>query len=351
MSGGRVLFWGRSDSGYSRNRIVLDALSRLGFEIAYFRPAVSAIGDAEAFFRAVGRPAFVWVPCFRQRDVAAAARWARFKKVPLVFDPLISAYQKQVFERRLMEEGGARAKRLLAHERNIFSKADVVIADTSAHAAFFKDVLQVPANRVSTVYVGAGGEFYPAPPETRSDGAPLEVLFYGSYIPLHGVSTIIEAAKIARGDNIHWTLLGDGPARAECERAAAQCANVSFEPSIAYKDLCARIHEADVLLGIFGNTAQASRVMPNKFFQSLASGRPVVTRESTAYPEEVRASASVAFVPPADPAALVAAVRRFADRHALANVCGEARRLYDGLFSMEVVTRQVASAISKLSVC
>lgn len=342
----RVLFWGRFDPGYSRNRVVREVLRAAGFAIEEFHPTLSAFGDIEATLRGLKTPSFVWVPCFRLRDVSAAARWARRRGVPLIFDPLISAYQKQVFERRLFPAESAAARRLLAKERALFALADVVVADTDCHRAFFHDTLGVSPGRLATLTVGASGEFAPAPLPVRGAGEPREVLFYGSFIPLHGVETIVAAAKLTAGEPIRWTLLGDGPHKAACRRLAAGMDNVSFERPIPFERLCDRIHAADVLLGIFGDTSQAARVMPNKFFQSLASGRPVVTRTSAAYPAAVADSPAVRFVPPSDPAALAAAVRDLcATPGALDRAAADARALFDRAFSLDELAEQFRAAV------
>ena len=341
-----ILMWGRFDAGYSRNRVVRALMAASGFAVEEFYPAVSRLGDVEAELRGLKTPSFVWVPCFRLRDMAAAARWARRRGVPLVFDPLISAYQKQVFERRLFPAGSAAARRLLAKERALFALADVVVADTDCHRAFFHDTLEVPADRLTTLTVGASGEFAPAPLPVRAARAPREVLFYGSFIPLHGVETIVAAAKLTAGEPIHWTLLGEGPHKAACRRLAVGMDNVTFEDPIPFERLCDRIQAADVLLGVFGDTAQAARVMPNKFFQSLASGRPVVTRTSAAYPAAVAASPAVRFVPPSDPAALAAAVRDLCvTPGALDRAAADARALFDREFSLDVLAEQFRAVV------
>ncbi len=286
-----VLRWGRFDPDYSRNRIMRTLLSELGMQVRDFHPAFSGLGDLEAALRGMQRPALVWVPCFRQRDIAAASRWARRRGVPLLIDPLISAYDKQVDERGKLDPASRQAKRLLAWERRLFQLADRVLADTPAHADYFMQVLGVAAEKLAVVYVGAEAAlFKPAARLPRPAEAPLEVLFFGSFIPLQGPQVVIDAARLYKGPPVRWTLLGKGPLRAQCEKKAQGLAHVAFEDWLAYEALPDRIRRADILLGIFGTTLKAGRVIPNKVYQSLACGRVVVTRLSDAYPAALLAA-------------------------------------------------------------
>jgi glycosyltransferase involved in cell wall biosynthesis len=347
-----VLWWGRFDPAYSRNRILRKQFVELGWEVRDFQPNLARLGDWEASLRRLPRPDLVWVPCFRQRDLLAARRWARRQGVPLVFDPLISAYDKQVDERAKLDPASSRARKLLAWERALFQRADRVIADTPAHADYFVQVLGVDRNKVDVIYVGAEEAlFRPGPLPPESSQGPREVLFYGSFIPLQGPQMVVEAAKLYQGPPLKWVLLGQGPLRSNCEQSAAGHESIRFEDWLAYDKLPERIRRADILLGVFGTTPKAGRVIPNKVFQSLASGRVVVTRAAESYPESLLGMehSGLEWVPAGDAQALAEKVAELVSDpvrlHQLAEAAAATSRQY---FSESAVRYQLEHALTGL---
>lgn len=343
-----MLCWGRSDPAYSRNRLLRQGYAALGWRVVDFQPRFPAFGDLEARWRNEVRPDLLWVPCFRQRDIAAAARWARRHSVPLLFDPLISAYDKQVFERGKLNEHSAAARRLLQNERRQFALADIVLADTEAHAAFFHEVLEVAAAKIHVVPVGAEENLFTAQ-TWPADSAPMEVLFFGSFIPLQGPQVIVDAARLYRGPPVRWCLLGSGPLRAECQRAAQGLDTVRFEDWLPYAQLPARIQRANIVLGIFGATPKAQRVIPNKVYQALACARPVVTLRSGAYPPALltQENSGLHWVQAGDAQALADAVAELAERRAsLAQAGAQARRSFDEFFSQDSLNARLQQAIT-----
>lgn len=346
-----MLWWGRFDPDYSRNRILRSLLPGMGWRIHDFHPVLSGTADLEAWLRGLPKPDLVWVPCFRQRDLAAARRWSRARGIPLVFDPLISAYDKQVFEREKLAPDSAAARRLLTWERKLFQSADRVIADTPLHADFFAEELGVPRERLSVVYVGAEEAlFKPGEARHKPDTEPLEVLFYGSFIPLHGAEVIAQAARLYEGPPVRWRFIGRGPGRARCESLVKGMDNVSLEDWVDYQDLPARIREADIVLGVFGTTPKAGRVIPNKVFQALASGRPVITQRSFAYPEALigDASSGLIWVDAGSAIDICEKLALLAKRHeTIAELSKQAGESYQRYFSHKVLVNQLAGAIKQ----
>jgi glycosyltransferase involved in cell wall biosynthesis len=343
-----VLWWGRFDPDYSRNRVLRQAYAALGWQIVDFHPLVSPFGDVEARLRQPSRADLVHVPCFRQRDIAAATRYARRQGLPLLIDPLISAYDKQLFERGKFPESSTRAGWLLRHEQRLFQSGDIVLADTPEHARFFAETLGVDPARLHVVYVGAEESlFTPAAP--HAPNSPIEVLFYGSFIPLQGPQVIVEAARIYQGPPVRWVLLGSGPLLSECQKLAHGLVNVTFEGWLPYALLPERIHHADILLGVFGATPKAQRVIPNKVFQALACGKPLVTCNAPAYPAELlaRRDGGIAWVPAGNATVLADAVAALASLpKQLGELGASARRSYERHFSAAAVIEQLRMALT-----
>lgn len=342
-----VLWWGRSNLDYSRNRVVIGLFSDLGWKVDFFHPVASQIGLFEAYLHRLNKPDIIWVSCFRQRDILSASYWANKWGVPLIVDPLISAYEKEVFERNKWLPNSKRAKKKRFWEANLFSKADIIIADTPVHADYFKEELCVKPDKLCVLYVGAETDlFVPMPPPLSQP--PFEVLFYGSFLKLQGVDVIVKAAQKNQDLDIKWVLLGDGDLRTDIEKEARGLNNIFFEPWIKYDELPIRIAKAHVLLGIFGTTLKSDLVIPNKVFQAMAAGRPLITRRSKAYPLSLGKSNVIGWVPEGDPVSLAALVRKWIKEPCKLALRGkETRKLFDVFFSEEKLREMLKNILEK----
>lgn len=348
----RILFWGRYGNygpDYPRNRVIESVMRSMGCEVDRFLPWLSPVADIEYVLRGGKRPDLVWVPCFRQRDLAAAARYARRQGVPLVFDPLISAYDKQVSERKKFSADSAKAKRLLAWEARLFNEPDYLVADTAGHADYFHETHGVPRDKLVVIPVGAEEAlFHPVPMSVRSAGEPLELVFFGTFIGLQGVDVLANAIRAYDGEPVRWRLIGEGPMKAECEAKLAGVPGVSFEGWGPLQELPGRLASADAILGIFGTSDKSLRVIPNKVYQGLAMGRPVITASTGAFPPAIRSDDShgIFWAEPGDESSIVEAVRRLQACRGALPVSGQrSSQTYKSYFSNDVIRRAIVKIL------
>jgi len=150
------------------------------------------------------------------------------------------------------------------------------------------------------------------------EGAPFEVLYFGGYIPLHGLEYVLGAAeRLTDLSDLRLTLVGDGQEFSRIRDVAQTRAlkNVRLVREWLPEDeLVDRyVRGAHVCLGVFGSSPKAGRVVPAKVLLALAAGRPVVTRTSAAAREALRNGEHALLSAPADAAALAAALRRLHD--------------------------------------
>lgn len=347
----KVLWWGRSDREYSRNRVLRNIFRAENWQVLDFHPRFSALGHLESGTKPFLLADLVWVPCFRQRDVPAAVKWAHKNNKPVVFDPLISAYDKQVFERDKYPESSFRARRLMSWEKHLFQSVDVVFADTWEHARFYQETLGVNPSRLAVVPVGAEDDLFRPLAMPPAKEAPPCVLFYGSFLNLHGPEFIMEAVRRYSGPPIRWIFIGQGPLLDDCRKMTEDLPQVEFLPWLPYEDLPAMIHGADILLGIFGTTAKAGRVIPNKVYQALACGKPLITRSSPAYPDHFPGNRElgIAWVPPGNAQAIADRIAELMSDPAVLEVMGrQARRTYETYFSSSSISDSLFAAIKPL---
>ncbi len=365
-----VAYFGTYEPDYPRNAVLIAGLRERGVEVHEFHAALPpqsaaemagargaarlAAGVAAAHARLaaqhrgglevdvviVGYPGHFLVPFGR---LLSAVRHAR-----LVFDPLVSLLDTFAGDRGLVRSGGAKAAAVRAVDEVAFRLPHLVLADTWAHAAYYQEAFGLSRSRLAVAPVGSL-------PEPRADGAartlapgePLTVLQYGKWSPLHGADVVLAAAELLRAEPFHFVLIGEGQLSAELRGtiAARGLANVTWLGQLPAAELRSHTLAADICLGVFGRSEKAGRVVPNKVFDALACGRPVVTAATDGAREWLREGESALLTPAGDPAALAVALRRLLDGGERARLGEAGLGLYRRAFTPAAVAGDLLAAL------
>jgi glycosyltransferase involved in cell wall biosynthesis len=359
LSGLRVCYFGRYDPSYSRNVILTKCLERAGAEIIRIRDdRPLPLRSPVLLGRALRARFDVVIVGFRAHsDILLARLLCRLRHVPLVFDPLTSRYEEKVIDRGLVSPRSGLARWYAFIDRAGCRAADRVLLETEHQIEYFVDQFDAPRARCRRVWLGADDEVM-RPPATRSPGmwwpgGVFTVFFYGRFSPLHGVEHIIRAAALLerRRDPVQFVFVGAGQTYQMARDLAAHLglSTVSFLPSVPYAQLPAMMTEADLCLGSFGTTARARRVIPNKVFDALAVGRPVVTADTPGSREVLVHAQHAWLCHPGDPEALAEGIAYLKGQPDLRQrLAVEGHRLFESRFSLDAMTRDLTEIIGEL---
>ncbi len=351
----RILFLCGRELSYSRNEVLLRAFQRFA-QVDVVAPTrrprsliassalIAARGAAQLLRR---RYDLVFIGFYGYLILQALRPLIR---APLVFDAFVSNYDTLIDDRRVAASRSSLAAIARWLDRSACRAADVVLLDTPQHVDYFVETFGLPAQKFHALPVGCNEEiFRPQPLRDVEPGEPLRVLYYCTYLPLHGAETVVRAAAKLTGKAIHFRLIGDGPQRAGVEQIAREVGtdNVEFVPPISLSALAAEIAGADICLGgHFGTSDKAGRVVPGKIYQMLAIGRPIIAGDTTANRSLLTPNKTALLVPPHRVEELAAALTRLYEDHSLrARLADEGSKLFQATCSENEITRQLQSAV------
>lgn len=234
-----------------------------------------------------------------------------FRKTPVVLVAFNSLYETLVKDRKLFSRLWPTKVLLRLIDRWSCQLADRVILDTQAHIDYFVQEFGLPPSKFIRVFVGSNlsqqAHTRPEPVSTQE----FKVVFVGTYIPLHGIETILRAAALLKGDSeIKWLLLGQGQILNDMKQLAQ---DLGIHPEfverwISGPELNQHLSTANICLGIFGEGEKTQNVIPCKVFDYLALGKPMITANTPAARELLRHEENALLIPTGDPQALAEAI-------------------------------------------
>lgn len=284
----RICYFGIYKHDYSRNKLFISGLKANGVEVLECRSDKTGLSKYFDLIRKhkiiegkydamiVGYPGF--------QSVILAKFLTR---KPIIFNAFVSLYDSMVCDRKLVGPHSFKALYYWLLDKISLSFSDISIFDTNEHIKYISEEFNIKTNKLRRVFVGADNKiFYPRVIQNSTNA--FKVIFCGHFIPLHGLEYIIGAAKILENHrDIQFQIIGDGQEKSRIVKLKESLGlnNIYFEGNTSLFHLAEKISEADVCLGIFGNTNKAKRVIPNKVFEYVAMNKPVITADTSAIRE------------------------------------------------------------------
>jgi colanic acid biosynthesis glycosyl transferase WcaI len=228
----------------------------------------------------------------------------------------------------------------------LYRRADAVTAVTEGIRDRLITQKAVPARKILFLPNGVDLEVFRPMPDDAAlrasydlPGGPL-VLYTGNHGYAHALDTLVEAA--CQVPEVTFALVGDGSEKERIRQLAADrgAANVRFLPPVTPAEVARLYGLAVAGVATVRGSSVMSEVRPAKAVAIMGCGRPVIYSGAGEGAEIVRSAEAGLVLPPEDPAAMAAAVRRLvADPEEAARLGDNGRRYVESHLSWPVLTR------------
>lgn len=271
---------------------------------------------------------------------------------PILYYAYVSPYDELVNDRKKVKSTSFIARIFYAFEKYCWKNSDLIIKESQAEIDYYVKLFGLNKKKFRRLFIGADELKFPSCP-FKEPQSIFVVLFFGTFIPLHGIEKIIEAAKIMSSQSdIFFKFCGDGQTKNKIEGMVRnyKLKNVEFLGFVSHEILLKNIRESDVCLGIFGDSNKASYVITNKVYQILCSQKPLITMESNAINEiNLINDQNCMLVPKDEPQKLAEAILYLKSNVAKRKeIALASRKLYIENLSMEKTSNQLSNYLEEL---
>lgn len=250
-------------------------------------------------------------------------------------------------------------KALRAFERKIYEKAEHVVALSPG----MKDgvvAAGTPESKVSMIpNMSKPDEFYPHEPnmevakEFGINTDDFNIIHFGSMGPANGLDYIIETAKLCQEQglkDVKFLFMGDGATLPTLKKLAEEygLTNVKFLGNHKMSVVSEVVNLCDLSMTSFKNLPILATNSPNKLFDSLSAGKPVVVNSAGWTKDMAEKDDCGFFVDPDNPQDFVDKIKLYKDDKNLLEKWGKnARKLSETTFDKAILSSKVADVIEK----
>ncbi|MFL2650579.1 MAG: glycosyltransferase [Anaerolineales bacterium] len=309
----RICYFGAFDLSYTRNNFIRRALELNDCQITYCNvpqswPTYKKVLPLIKQYKKIWRECdLIVVAEFCQTVVPLAWLLGQITGRPVIFDMVIGLYEASVLERGRYSINSFTARKLYFVDKIAGMLSKKVLTGTMAYKEYLVNEFKISPKKVQVTPLGVDDHLFFPKPKSETNTDRFVIMYHGSYIPNHGVETIIQAAaNLSQYPDLTFRLVGDGEGKSHAMQLADKLGveNIEFLSKVPFEQLSDCIANSDIVLGVFGDTSQARKAMANKILEGLAMQKPVVTGNTMSIRENFKHKEHLWLVPLADASAL-----------------------------------------------
>lgn len=316
----KILFLSGREFDYQRNVFLYQLLANFG-DVTVYNNKIDNLANKSILRKTILLTAVVLSRNVSNYDLVFIGFYGHFLvlllrhfiKRPILFDAFLSTYDTLCFDRMLFSPNSVFGRLSYLVDKISCDWANSILLDTPQHVEYFRNTFGLNHKQIYSIPVGCDESiFSPRKDHGLTEERNLQVLSYSTYLPLHGMDVIIQAAhKLQNHNSIRFNLIGYGQEYNRVRKYAEihNLVNVNFYPPVPINKLPDYIAESNVVLGgHFGVSDKAQRVIPGKIYQALAMGKAVIASDTPANRGLLTHGVNAIMVPPNDPNSLAEAI-------------------------------------------
>jgi glycosyltransferase involved in cell wall biosynthesis len=330
----RICYFGTYRANYSRNKILIEGLRAQSHTVyechaGLWRGIEDRVNQASGGWK---NPAFLWrvirayldllrthyhTPVYDVMLIGYPGQFDTFlgrllswmRRKPMALDILMSLHL--VAEERGLTRSHPHTGRLIfAFEKLGLRLPDLLIAENEEYGCYLQKKYKLSKERFRFLSHGADDKIF-FPRDEPPGGDTFRVSYHGTYVPSHGLDTIVTAAELLKGHpDIRLDFFGIGPEKKRLTEIVRtnRLSNVHFHGYVSLEELLEGLANSHVCLGVFGVTRQALFTVQNKVWEGLAMRRAVVSGEAPTVNRSLKNGEHIYLVERNNPRALADAI-------------------------------------------
>jgi len=282
----KICYFGIYDRKYPRNNNIIESLKFAGVEVVEINntePGKRKYLDLIKRFWKVRNEIDLTIIGFPGQLMVPIAKILSRK--PVILDLHVSYYDSIILQRLKHSKFSVYSVFYYLLDFIACHLADAVLMDSNAHSDYIARTFKLNRKKVITVYTGFDFAKYNIKAEAKNNNEFL-ISYHGHIQKINGFELVIEAVKELSDVKVKVVGLGPEIGRMmELVKEAGLEDRIFFLGAKPFDELLSIISQADLSLGFFRKNDKVDRVIPNKVYESIAVGLPIITTYSSACAE------------------------------------------------------------------